>query len=83
MKTLEQLALETVMPDGGETTEYQENEIAALVKFGKLVLENVSLPTSRALDGATCASPECGGDMEASLTCKVCGETRPASNANR
>ena len=53
MKTLEQLALETVMPDGGEITEYQENEIAALVKFGKLVLENASLPTKRALDAPT------------------------------
>lgn len=45
MKTLEQLALETVVPDGGKITEYQENEIAALVKFGKLVLENANLPT--------------------------------------
>lgn len=54
MKTLEQLAFETVMPDGGETTEHQEAEIAALVKFGKLVLENASLPTKRAPDGAKC-----------------------------
>lgn len=50
MKTLEQLALETVMPDGGETTEHQGAEIAALVKFGKLVLENASLPTKREPD---------------------------------
>lgn len=75
MKTLEQLALETVMPDGGETTEYQENEIAALVKFGKLVLENASLPTPRVAD----LCQECGkGDFFTSLvthkeTCKACG----------
>jgi hypothetical protein len=59
MKTLEQLAFETVMPDGGETTEHQEAEIAALVKFGKLVLENASLPTKRAPDAAPLC-PECG-----------------------
>ena len=45
------------------------------------LLDVVAVEQSRALDGATCASHECGGDMEASLTCKVCGETRPASNA--
>ena len=41
------------------------------------------LLTPLAPDGATCAAPECGGDMEASLTCKVCGVTRPAGKANR
>jgi hypothetical protein len=60
VKTLEQLALETVMPDGGETTEYQENEIAALVKFGKLVLENASLPTPLALDLPSDTMCKCG-----------------------
>ena len=76
MKTLEQLALETVMPDGGEITEYQENEIAALVKFGKLVLENASLPTQRAADEATpCAhrAPRVAG--VGLFICDDCGKT--------
>ena len=33
--------------------------------------------TQRVPDLAICASPECGGEMEASLPCIVCGETRP------
>lgn len=51
-KSIYDLALETVNPDGGTLTENQENEIDALVKFGKRVLENSRLPTKRARDGA-------------------------------
>ena len=42
MKSLLELATETVLPDGGMPTENQENEIEALVKFGKRVLENAA-----------------------------------------
>ena len=49
-KSIYDLALETVNPDGGELTENQENEVDALVQFGKRVLENSRLPTKRTPD---------------------------------
>ena len=63
-KSIYDLALETVNPDGGELTENQENEVGALVQFGKRVLENSRLPTQLAPDVAKprrrmVACPEC------------------------
>ena len=56
------------------------SQIEELVEYDAWLDEQRGL-TPLALDGAVCASPECGGEMEVSLTCKVCGETRPASKA--
>ena len=58
MKSLYDLALETVMPGGGALTENQENEIDALVQFGKRVLENAAQQGVQA-DGATVPLKQC------------------------
>ena len=58
MKSLFDLAIEYTGHDKDHLTEFQENEIDALVQFGKRVLE--SRPTQRAAD-AKLACPTCGG----------------------
>lgn len=62
----------------GNPSPFQNKINELLVKAGRKPVAHL---TPLAPDGATCASPECGGDMEASLTCKVCGVTRPAGKA--
>ena len=63
MKTLLELATETVLPEGGLPTEKQENEIEALVKFGKCVLEE-----------AAQQSVQSDTPLASGSECPICGE---------
>jgi hypothetical protein len=61
---------------------YEGGTVEKNLPLAKYIVAHVKRHlTKRAPDVAGCTSRDCGGDMEASLTCTVCGVTRPAGNA--
>jgi hypothetical protein len=75
MKSIYDLAYETVHEDGTPLTENQENEIAALVQFGKRVLKNAAQQNAH-LTGLHC--PACTSLNEEIVICARCGTPKTA-----
>lgn len=62
----------------GNPSPFQSKINELLVRAGRKPVLPITPTTPRVV---TCTFPECGGDMEVSLTCKVCGITRLTGKA--